>query len=425
MSAFTLETVLDTKTPNVIEFLGSPSPHIQHSISGTLRLVVQKPIQFKQLSVLFLGKVLAASSSSPLSAKADDIDIIRIEVPIINAPTQYQPGEYSFPFQLTLPGDLVTTNSTKLKSSPLDWTFELFTTATPTGLFNRRKIFRQPLTLKRLHVPPSDTSAVRYSAKRSGQFECSIHSPRFISTQQKQLFYGVLLRPQGEAFRVKEIIAQAIQSEQINFNTKKVDYGPPKKGEVDGLLSDPEKAGSDAVVSELYCNLMNAPTASSNMAKAISESAIVSNPDQEGCSAMWGQGQIIDVILDLNLNEILPSESLDWIQISHKVRFTIVFADSEVRNLVVLAPFQIGHFLEESLSYQPIPDGLTPPDYSVNDGQSTVLDSNLTRISRQQLFYDQYPERGPVVPDLVDDMPPVYEDEGRRPSYSEKGTLVA
>jgi hypothetical protein len=257
MSAFTLETVLDTKTPNVIEFLGSPSPHIQHSFSGTLRFVTQKPIQFKQLSVLFLGKgiwvicntswtraansrlttryhivVLAVSSSSPLSAKADDIDIVRIEVPIINAPTQYQPGEYSFPFQLTLPGDLVTTNSTKLKSSPLDWTFELFTTATPTGLFNRRKVLRQPLTLKRIHIPPSDTSAVRYSAKRSGQFECSIYSPRFISTQQKQLFYGVLLRPHGEAFRVKEIIAQAIQSEQIDFNTKRVDYGPPKKTEV-------------------------------------------------------------------------------------------------------------------------------------------------------------------------------------------------
>lgn len=192
-----------------------------------------------------------------------------------------------------------------------------------------------------------------------------------------------------------------------------------------GLPSDLETARSDAIVSELYCNLMNVPTASSNTAKAISKSTVVANPDQEECTTRWGREQTIDVVLDLELKEILPSESLDWIQVSHKVRFTIVFADSKVRNLVVLAPFQIGHFLQESLSYQPIPAGLTPPDYSVNDDQSTLLDSNITRTSRQQLRYDHYPERGPVLPDLAEDLPPVYEGEDRRPLYYEKQTLVA
>lgn len=56
MSAFTFETVLDTKNPFSLELLGAPSATVRHQLTGTLHLHVQKPIQFKQISVAFVGE---------------------------------------------------------------------------------------------------------------------------------------------------------------------------------------------------------------------------------------------------------------------------------------------------------------------------------------------------------------------------------
>lgn len=153
------------------------------------------------------------------------------------------------------------------------------------------------------------------------------------------------------------------------------------------------------------------PLAKSDNARAISKNLTIANPDQVEFSISWGQEQGINMELELDSDQILPSESLDWLQVSHRVRLSVVFADSKVRNLVVLAPFQIGHVVEESWSMQPAPEGITPPDYCVNDDQSTLLDSNTTRMSRQQLRLERYPEREHIVPDLAGAMPPVYEYE--------------
>ncbi|KAF9916930.1 hypothetical protein BX616_002415 [Lobosporangium transversale] len=404
--SFTIEAVLDTKEPNVIEFLGPPSTVIQHEITGTLRLSVQKAIQLKQLLVAFVGAAFITYSTTMVTMKSEAVTISRSEFNVISATTPYLPGEYSFPFRITLPGDLASSAAgSKLKSGAVVWGYELVTLAVPTGLFARRKVQRQPLYLKRVHVPPSDTSNVRYGARRPGNFECSIYAPKFISCQETTVRLSIYLHPFHQTYGVKEILAHIIQIEKVTFNAKKITDSVRRmqttSPSMDILRSDSE--------SEVQVD--------TDTARVLSKQVTVQNPDQEEFTTAWGREVAIELDLELKTSELLPSESLDWIKISHGIRFTIVFADSTIRPLVVMAPFQIGNILEELWSFQPAPEGVTPPDYGTEDDHSTLLDSNTTRMSmstRQQLYREVYPEREPIVPDLADDLPPDYNYEGER-----------
>ncbi|KAF9177926.1 hypothetical protein BGZ51_008279 [Haplosporangium sp. Z 767] len=409
MNTFTLEATLDTKEANTIEFLGFPSTTVQHQISGTLRLHVQKAVQLKELSVAFIGETRTNILSTVVAVRTDAMCICRVESQVVGTSTLYQPGDYSFPFNLTLPGDLATTDSTKLKSDSLIWGYDLVAYGTPAGLFARRKIVYKPIILKRLHVPPSDISNARYSAKRPNEFECSLYAPKFVSSDETKLHLSLYLHPYTRAHRVKEIFATAIQSELISFDHKAMERTAPGLSELDPIANN-----NDPLRIEEHRSLMKIDNA-----KVISNTATVMNPDQEDFTVAWGRECAVDLELDLMRDGMLPSETLEWLKIYHRIRFTIVFADPKIRDLVVMAPFQIANILQELWSLQSAPDGLTPPDYGVDNDNSTLLDSNTSRVSRQELHRETYPERDPIAPGLVDELPPMYEvgDEAPLPYY--------
>ncbi|KAG0324552.1 hypothetical protein BGZ99_001687 [Dissophora globulifera] len=401
--SFTLQTTLDTKVPYIIEFLGPPNERVVHQVSGKVILRVQKPVQIKHMSVLFHGGAYVLYNAP----SSDGVDIARVEVPVITTPTLYQSGEYTLLFQMPLPGDLATIPCSQLKSDSLAWRYDLITSALPTGLFSRRKVIRQQLTLRRVQVPPSDTQNVRYGAKRAGEFECSMYAPKFVSCSAKTIHLSVYMHPYNLSHSVKEIQAQAIQTEKISFDSKPESktVGQSEEWSIPINLHDDDRQS----------------LIKSDDAKTISNTVIIKNPGQDELSSSWGREDAVELELEVDTQEVLPAETLPWIKIGHGVRFTFVFADSSVRNLVVMAPFQVGHVLEDAWTAQPAPDGLTPPDYGVDDDHSTLLDSNTSRMTRQQLVQALYPEREPVVPDLADDLPPVYEhEEGRTVPYSEK-----
>jgi len=138
----------------------------------------------------------------------------------------------------------------------------------------------------------------------------------------------------------------------------------------------------------------------------------------EEYSAAWGREHPVELELNVLPNELVASESLDWVKITHGVRFTIEFADSTVRNLVVMAPILVVNILEEPWSLQAEPDGSKPPGYG--DEESVLLDSNTSRVSRQELHRALYPERAALVPDLANDLPPMYDYVDEKPvPYSE------
>ncbi|KAI1314643.1 hypothetical protein EDD11_001895 [Mortierella claussenii] len=366
--SFTIETILDTKEPYTIEFLGPPSATVQHDISGTLHLHVQKAVQLKQLSVAFVGE-----------------------------------------------GDLASTFCAQLKSESISWTYNVVTSAVPSGLFVRRKVIYQPFKLKRVHVLPSDSANVRYGAKRPGSFECAMYAPKIVCSGQRKIQLSVFLHSFSQTHRVCKITVHAVQKEKITFDptsitrfTRRVRSSVPLSStEVQHVAEESN------------------PHINTDTAKSISQTIVVLNPDQEEFTTEWGREAAVEIEMEIDTKEIIPSEKLRWVKIDHGIRFTIVFADPTIRPLVVMLPFQVVNILEELWSLQSTPDGLTPPDYGAGDHFSTLLDSNTTRLNdRQQLYREIYPEREPIVPDLANDLPPVYGDDEEQPMpYSEKQTL--
>ncbi|KAF9082235.1 hypothetical protein BGX23_012659 [Mortierella sp. AD031] len=394
--SFTVLASLDTKEPNVIELLGPPSATVVHQISGTLRLQVQKPVQLKQLSITFVGEAFASYATTVRTIKGDPITLQRIEVQTISTTTLYQPGDYTIPFHMNIPGNISATDCSMLKTNNLVWGYELITVAVPASLLGRRKTIRQPIKFKRLLVPQSDITDARFSAKRSNEIECSMFVPKFLSSTETKISARVFLHPLNATSRVKTIVVMAIQQENIQIKTE-------------ALIS---MAASISMLDD------GAPVLSSDTAKCISNTLTLSNPDQEEFSSAWGREHPVELELDILPNEMVASESLDWVKITHGVRFTIEFADPTVRNLVVMAPIQIVNVLDEPWSLQAEPDGSKPPGYG--DEESVLLDSNTSRASRQEIHRALYPERAPVVPDLVNDLPPMYEYEDEKPiPYSE------
>ncbi|KAI8595333.1 hypothetical protein EDD21DRAFT_45279, partial [Dissophora ornata] len=227
MSSFTVESILDTNEPGVIEMLGS-APGVSHNVSGTLHLHVQKTVQLKQLSVSFDGEALVRYDSFAVSTQSDPIHLYKTQFHAIDSPTTYPPGDYSFPFQLSIPSDLAATESTKLSSHLLLWGYDLVTNAIPatsgnrvSSLFQKRKVAHQALTLRKVMVEPSMGEPFRYGAKRDGEFETSIWVPKIVSINQCRIPLSVLLRSLGgEAYRVKEVNVVALQMEKILFDSK-------------------------------------------------------------------------------------------------------------------------------------------------------------------------------------------------------------
>ncbi|KAK5828813.1 hypothetical protein F5H01DRAFT_10240 [Linnemannia elongata] len=397
--SFTVQTSLDTKVPNVIELLGPPSATVVHQISGSLRLQVQKAIQLKQLSVTFVGEAFASTAVTTRTIKSEPITLHRIEVQAIKTATLYQPGDYTIPFQISIPGNISTTDCSLIKTFSLIWGYELVTVAAPSSLLGRRKVLRQPITFKRLLVPQSDLSDARYSAKRPNEIECSMFVPKFISTTDTKISARVFMHPLISASRVKSVVAMAIQQEKIQIKNNNISENVSFS--IAGIIDDKD------------------PIISSDTAKTFSNTVTLTNPDQDEFSAAWGREHPVELDLDILPNELVATETLDWVKITHGVRFTIEFADSTVRNLVVMAPIQVGNVLDEPWSLQAEPDGSKPPGYG--DEESVLLDSNTSRVSRNELHRALYPERVPLVPDLVDDLPPMYdyEDEKQPIPYSQ------
>ncbi|KAF8977048.1 hypothetical protein BGZ46_007704 [Entomortierella lignicola] len=385
MNQFSLEVTLDTREPFAVDFLGPPSG-VTYNISGTLKLQTQKTLQLKQLSVTFLGQV-----------KSEPMPIDKVEYALIESQKTYPAGEHSIPFQLMLPGDIATTDSSQLTGNSLQWEYFLVASATPTGLLGRRKEFKNRLKVRRVHVEPSSNSQTRFSACRKDRLDCSIYVPKFMNLGRVTIPLSIYTHPYMSAYCIKEIQAYAFQNEWIEFGTE---------------LYHPEKRGKRISVNT----------------KRISNVVVISNPNDSDFAADWGREASIDLELDLLPSEMVPSELLVWVKISHGVCFTIVFQDESIKPLVVKAPFTAVRVLEDPWTNiisrtedRGAADGETLPEYGEEIEHSTLLDSNTNMMLRGNLYRDLYPERSEsAVPDVEEELPPMYaRDEEQPEPYSE------
>ncbi|KAF9909835.1 hypothetical protein EC991_008006 [Linnemannia zychae] len=398
MSRFTIETVLDTKESGVIE-LFEDAPAGDQKVSGTLHLHVDKAIHLKELSVVFSCEAVVGFSSAYVSASSEPVTMYKNQfdaVPTTSTPTEFLPGAYTFPFQITIPSDLSTTDSTKLISQEFSWSYRLTTTAVPTSsgkgvaltsLFQKRKTIQQLLTLRRVYPNPSGGSSVRSLAGRKGEREedgeikVAIFVPQVVNVKQTIVPVTVqlmALRGRGgdekrkSKFWVKEIQAQGIQTEKITHNSSEVFHslvGLRDKIPM-GVVADPHtqrmfRNAKQHPQQQLsldnpdvsFAGLGGTPSMIDTVnTKLISNLVTIEHPNQfhEG---LQSSSEDYSQTFELNLTagkkngdggkEVLPSETLPWIEVRHAIKLRVLFEnESGVKPLLVRVPLKVAHVYE-------------------------------------------------------------------------------
>ncbi|KAF9117453.1 hypothetical protein BGW39_002166 [Mortierella sp. 14UC] len=400
MNSYTIETVLDTREPGVIEIFGN-APGVFHRVDGVVHLHVDKTIHLKELSVVFLCVVgynseIISTSSDPMTIYKNHFDAI----PTSSTPKEFLPGAYTFPFQIAIPSDLSTTDSAKLISQAFIWMYHLTTTAVPasitkgttfSSLFQKRKTVHMPLVLRKVVIDPSGGNSFRCNAGRKaeraedGEFRAVISVPQVVNVKQTIVPVTVQLKAVGgkerkkSKFWVKEIQAQAIQTEKIIHNS------PEAFKAMEGLRltiptciqSDPmatpksiKKAAAAAAASTNTNTSSSATSPGTNNntpqsmintthSKLISNLVTIANPNQFQPGVHTTPEEYTQTFeLDLTAGEVkgnggrevLPSETLPWVQISHAIKFKVVFEGENgwggQKPLVVRAPLKVAFICE-------------------------------------------------------------------------------
>ncbi|KAF8940507.1 hypothetical protein BGZ47_007724 [Haplosporangium gracile] len=503
MNSYTIETVLETREPGVIELFGN-APGVVHKISGVLHLHVDKTIHLKELSVVFLCEAVVGYRATVVSTTSDPMTIYRNQFDAIplpsTIPTEYIPGDYKFPFQLAIPSDLSTTDATKMISQEFIWIYHLTTTAIPanltkgstiTSLFQKRKTVQMPLVLRKCVVEQSGGNSVRCNARRAGEkegdeFNAVIFVPRVVNVEQTIVPVTVQMKGTdgggSKRWRVKEIQAQMVQTEKVVHNSPEAydsmeglrhmipigiqdDPLAPKKYKKPTHHSSPHSSNTSSLFRsmlgdrsqklhhnnqpQLQQQSSNANTATSTNSastyingsasvgsmvntahtKTISNLVSIKDPNQyvEGVHSP-GHDYSQTFELDLAggekvvnasgiLSEVLPSEALPWVTVSHAVRFRVLFEDAGGKKpLAVKAPVQVAYvlgresinlssgrpvlqaheenaggvddwmYIDSAPDYEYSPDGRDGgreggedvlPGYGEDVGRSNLLDSNL------------------------------------------------
>ncbi|KAF9979323.1 hypothetical protein BGZ73_000017 [Actinomortierella ambigua] len=432
--SFTSTLTLNVKDPFTIEFLGSPS-RVMHNVTGVVHLHVQRTVTLKSASVAFVGE-----DSEPL---------VKITCDLPEASGVFQPGTYDFPFTLGLPGMLMTTNRDKLQPVELFWGYTIQTHFSPAGLFTRRKVTKHPVTLVRKQIQPSDSTPVRFSAKRPDEFDVTVLVPKMVGTRDQRATLLVYMHPYLASHRVRSIQVKAIQIE-------KIDYTEQRRLKTYHANMGLEDSQSVSTYDPLTLGFSNRPyfpgAVQSTRLRDLSRVTTIENPDQQEFTAAWGREYAIEVEIDfLPDADMIPGEEGLFFKITHAFQMTVHFVDPAIRPMAVNAPFVVGDFLEilpDHLMYSADDDmehhdmtgidhtsssggaaagtgtrtsatapsssalrRLPPPDYGDEDASSTLLDANTGRLARSLLAAHAYPEREPIVPDVADELPPpTYDD---------------
>ncbi|KAF9931409.1 hypothetical protein FBU30_010245 [Linnemannia zychae] len=500
MNSYTIDTVLDTREPGVIELFGN-APGVVHKVSGVVNLHVEKTIHLKEISVVFVCEAVVGYRSTVISTSSDPMTIYKNQFDAISSSTEYIPGDYTFPFQLAIPSDLSTTDSTKLISQEFIWMYHLTTTAVPahitrgttiTSLFQKRKTIQQPLVLRKIVVDPSGGNSTRFNAKREGpageggDFRMVIYVPQVVNVRQSIVPIKVLMKASDGngngrigtdrkgRFLVKEIQAQMIQTEKIIHNSPEAyesmeglrrtipigiqdDPMALKKHRkpsspnnnnpsntttnanvnTDGRTNTTSFIGSILRSNSSSRSQSNQPSQTTQTTQTtlnpqspqnisasigslintthtrnISNLATIVSPNQFVESTHDTEGEFSQLLeLDLTAGdqivnaggeqcEVLPSETLPWVTISHAVRIKVVFEQDDEKPLVVKAPIQLAYILEREnlhlLTGRPVAQG---PRINIESGDDWMFgesapDYDADGRGNQQVEEDVLPGYG-------------------------------
>lgn len=140
-----------------------------------------------------------------------------------NALIDFEAGTQYLPFRVEIPrsGDLPPTLINKLDTPYIDWKYEIQVTLRRGSLFSTTKTLRHDLILRRLHTPSPSTKTLTSSTDVHGQYRSKLTADGVISLGQDTLQASVELKARHKEYMIKEIDCAIVQTEDINFKTKR------------------------------------------------------------------------------------------------------------------------------------------------------------------------------------------------------------
>ncbi|KAG0016068.1 hypothetical protein BGZ81_011411 [Podila clonocystis] len=320
---YTFEVELDTAQPFIVDL--EVEEYNTQVLSGNIILHLEKPESFKIATVAVTGHVgVMLNIGTPDAGVVHErlvnttSDLVAANDTNGNGLIDFDAGTQYLPFRIDIPrsGDLPPTLLNKLDTPYIDWKYEIQVTLRRGSLFSTTKVFKHDLTLRRLHTPSPSTKTLTSSTDVHGRYRSKLTADGVISLGQDMLQASVELKARHKEYMIKEIDCAIVQTEDINFKTKR---GHPS---VD-----------NAHVPGAPCKI--------NASRLVSNFKKVRNEEN---SLDFGRKKPIEMDLRIDNFQLIPTEHmLDWLQISHVLRYTIHFMDVQLEPIVTELPLFVGH----------------------------------------------------------------------------------
>ncbi|KAG0215813.1 hypothetical protein BGX28_008124 [Mortierella sp. GBA30] len=323
---FAFDIELDTKQPFIVD-LELEDYHTQ-TLTGAIILQLEQPEKFKVATVTIHGHVgvaLNVDTSKPTIVHEpliqSTVDLIAANdteghgtIKFDNAGTQY------LPFRVDIPrsGDLPPTLINKLDTHYIDWKYEIHATLQRDFIFSSTRVVKHDLILRRAITPTGENAAVTMTASTDmpKQFRSKLTAPSRIVLGQDQLTASIEMKARHKSYMIKEIDCAIVQTEDINYFTRR---GHPS---VD-----------NAHVPGVPCTV--------NASRLVSAIKKIPNDDND---IDFGRRKPIEMKVRLDNFQLIPTErGLDWLEISHTLRFTVHFMDVNLPPVITELPLFVGH----------------------------------------------------------------------------------
>ncbi|KAF9402397.1 hypothetical protein BGX21_010260 [Mortierella sp. AD011] len=341
--AFTLKTTLTTvEPPNVAIFLGPADARSEYEITGKLEMYVEKAVMLDRLIVAFNGDAYNLHDFPQNGRyKSENGNIARSEFNIIQSPVEFPPGNYDWPFRLRIPADVATTNCKRLQGN-FFWAYELITLGIPSASSGGcpRQFIRQPLVLKRVHLLPTPRISV-FRTTHPNALECIVKLPTIVDIKDHKVKLSIQWHPLGEKFRgVKDIVVEGIQTEECKFEYARLALGLRRFWITQPTVLYPEDMTRPGII------ICDPPHWKGKNYRTITKNYMISNPNKKSAIATWGTDSPIEHEIEINPKHLIPTEEVEWVSVTHKIRLRITFVDLNINPMLVNAPIKFGNIVD-------------------------------------------------------------------------------
>ncbi|KAG0346690.1 hypothetical protein BG004_001084 [Podila humilis] len=358
---YTYDIELDTDQPFIVEL--DMADYNTQTLSGAIALKLDRPEQFKLASISIHGHIGAMLNIDTPDQGLAREDLVETTVDLIAANDtegrgiiKLESGDQYIPFRIDLPrsGELPPTLINKLDTPFIDWKYEIHAKLRRDYFFSSTRVVKHDLILRR-PIPSSGDESMTTSVDQPGRYRSKLTYPGRVVLGQDRLTAKAELKARSKSYMIKELECSVIQNEEIDYRTKR---GHPI---------------ANAGVPGASCKI--------DSSRLVSSMVIMPNTESD---LDFGRYTPVEFDIRLDNDQLIPTEyGLDWLKISHVLRYTIHFMDVSLAPLIFEMPLFVGNEVvskDQAARMKPQMSSARLVD-SLKVGGSDDSDSNDSRAS--------------------------------------------